>query len=81
MRVQPGRMEPLGAREDPTEDAGIEFGFEDRKWEDRVAMQNSPLLVSACPFLSLRPTPYPTSMLKKGLDWIIGTSEQKLFSC
>lgn len=31
MRVQSGRMEPLGAREDPTEDAGIELGFEDRK--------------------------------------------------
>lgn len=31
VRVQPGRMEPLGAREDATEDAGIELGFEDRK--------------------------------------------------
>lgn len=58
MRVQSGRMEPLGAREDPTEDAGIELGFEDRKeGKNRVAMQNSPLLVSACPFLSLHPTP------------------------
>lgn len=31
MRVQPGRMEPLGAREDATEDAGIELGFEEGK--------------------------------------------------
>lgn len=52
MRVQSGRMEPLGAREDPTEDAGIELGFEDRK-EGKTGL----LCKIVLPFPQFAPTP------------------------